>query len=271
MKYGRASMVAVEHNGYLWAFGGDKTGGDKVERLDLTSDDPSWTEMPSLNQGRKRLSTNGVVIDGKVYICCGGTGAGGSTTRYNSVEEYDLDAQTVTTVSPAPVTHSFPMQAYYNGYLWLVTGNSDDVAGGHIQRYDPSTDSWDGPSNFTRHPYYVTDGAGTQIGDEFHFIGGWSTNGPNRFPAGHYAYEFDADNWRLVRELDGPFSHGKIAYDGTYTHRFGGRMMYGSEAFTRSAWKYHLNEGLESKADPLPVPSYNMTLVHSDTKPLVMH
>jgi len=266
MTYGRSDMVAVEYNDYLWAFGGDETGGDKVERYDLTSDSDTWEEMPSLNTGRYRLSTNGVVIDGNVYICCGGDKAS-PATRYKTVEKYDLNNQTVDFVSDAPVTQSFPMQSEYDGYLWLITGNSDDVEAGLIQRYDPSTDSWDGPSNFTRHPFSVTDGAGTQVGDEWHFIGGWSPDGPNPDPARHYAYSYDDDSWSEVRQLHGDYSHGKVKWDGTYLHRFGGRMAYRERAFTWSAWRYHLDKGKQATAEPLPNPAWNMTLVYSETPP----
>lgn len=264
MQYGRSDMVAVEYDGGIWAFGGDSENGDKVERYDIATD--TWEEKPSLNTGRNRLSTNGVVINGNAYICGGGT-LGDPPTRTDVAEKYDLDNDTVTTVSSLPVTHSFPMQAAYNGYLWLCTGNSDDTTGGLIQRYDPATDTWAGPSNFSKHPKGVTDGAGMQIGDEFHMIGGWSPDESNRKPAAHYAYEFDNDNWRLVRELDTEYSHGKATFDGTYIHRFGGRMNYGNKAFTNSTWRYHLGKGLQSTAHPSASPAYNMTLVHSNTRP----
>jgi len=267
MNYDRTDHVAVYYEGGIWVFGSDSGTGDTVERYDIDTD--TWTEKPSLNVPRKtRLSTNGVVIDGKVYICGGGE-VGATENRLTAVEEYDLDNETVTQVSDMPQNQSFPMQAKYNGYLYLLTGNQNNGAGGNVQRYDPSTDTWLGPSNFQQHPEYATDGAGVQIGDEFHFLGGWNTEISNGQIDSHYKYSMPDDEWTEVRELPGgSHSHGKAEFDGQYLYRLMGRTKATfKDSFTNTVWRWHKDSGLEAYGQTAPFPKYNFVATYTTDTP----
>ncbi|WP_435346035.1 Kelch repeat-containing protein [Haloarchaeobius sp. HRN-SO-5] len=269
MQKGRGSHAMCYYNGGIWVFGGNNAEAEThVERYDVRTN--QWQTKPSLNYPRFKLSKKMPVINGNVYICGGQNRDTGN--RSNTVEKYDLDAETVTEVTSMPATHSFPMQAYYNGYLWLLTGNTDDaVETGLVQRYDPDTDTWDGPSNFTPHPDNVTDGAGTQVGDEFHMIGGWTPDtSDNPIPGTHHAYSFDTDTWTKVRDLPTGYSHGSAAYDGTYIWRFMGRCWRGDapndpdKNETSSVWRYHQDRGVEASVQRCFERVWNFTLLHTN-------
>lgn len=213
----RAAAGCALHDGHLYVFGGKTTGGevvDAVERYAVADDE--WETLAPMPTPRARLSRLYRTHDGTVYVAGGYDGE----RRLPANEAYSLDAdEWDTSVAEMPVSQTFPVLFEHAGSLWHVTGNSDDVAGGHVQRYDPDVDGWEGPGAFAAHPEHVTDGHGIAVDGEAHFMGGWPTAGEGSRSRSHWRYHFDADRWDLVDSMPERWSHGSTLWDGQHLWR----------------------------------------------------
>jgi len=238
MPHGVQGAGWARHDGLIYCFGG-KTGAHTdpvahVQVYDIADDE--WTLRDPMPEPRSKLGKHYPIVDGRYVYLFGGDTAEGRFSRVGWNWRYDVEKDAWDRgVADAPYSQSFPLPSARGEWLYYATGNTqrrggqNDYPGALNQRYHPATDRWQVVAPC---PHPVTDGSGTRLGDELHFLGGWNTNrefyhedaahyrGPVK--RHHAVYGYAANAWRYEDPLPGHWHHGGTrAADGALWHYLG--------------------------------------------------
>ncbi len=208
--------AGVAHGGLFYTAGGRFIG----PRNDLWAYDPvsnTWATRASMSQGRAGLAI--AVVGNAIYVIGGRTGTGGpcSGGALSSVERYDIDEDTWTTVAPMPVALSDRAAATVGGKIYVFGGCSGGfpIFTNAVDVYDPVTDTWSSaPADMptARAGMY---GVATK-GDAVYVIGGWDGIQPGLHT--NEAYHVAKDSWTVeppmptARAEAGAAGHGGQVY-----------------------------------------------------------
>ena len=184
--------LAVDADGYLYAIGGETSGGKTgaVERYDPDAD--QWTPITASKP--TRVSNIGAASIGEWIYAPGGLEAEGAPTAV--VEAYHAADEIWEQVSPIPQAISSYALTEYNEKLYLFGGKDER---GHVINttyiYDPQRDKWElGKSMPTRRAY----SAAAPLGSRIYVIGGYDGQ---QEQATCEAYLVEEDNWESCEPL----------------------------------------------------------------------
>lgn len=154
----RYAHGAAAHGGYLYVVGGRVAGtiSATAERYDPSSD--LWSPIASMGTARSYCPL--VVIDDYIYAPSGYTASGVTT----SVERYSPSSDSWEYVASMSCGSSAGHEAVaLGGKMYVVSANpaGDSCTQGNalyktgVQRYDPSTDSWDSVASYNHDRRYM--------------------------------------------------------------------------------------------------------------------
>eukprot|EP00808_Paulinella_micropora_P022569 g20904.t1 len=135
MKHKRYGCAAEVVNGYIYVFGGDKRRS--MERYDPSSN--LWelvSDMSSIRYG-----CGSAVLNGKIYAIGGFNGA-----YLKTVECFDPVKEKWSKVSPLRRVRCFCAAVALHGCIYVsggVTSLGSEKPVRSVERYDPSTDTWE--------------------------------------------------------------------------------------------------------------------------------
>lgn len=184
--------AGVSHGGLFYTAGG-RFG---AVRKDLWSYNPAsdtWTVLASMSQGRAGLAL--AVVGNAIFAIGGRTSPGGPCTGgpLASVERYDIDTNTWTTVAPMPFALSDRAAATVGGKIFVFGGCSGFFTFvSDVDVYDPVTDTWSTAPKDMPSPRAAFYGVATK-GDAVFVIGGW--NGVIPGLKTNEAYHVAKDSW----------------------------------------------------------------------------
>lgn len=203
-----------------------------VQVYDIEND--TWELYNKMPETRSKLGKFYPVIENRYVYLFGGDNIHGPFNRVNWNWRYDLlEDKWKIDVADAPYSQSFPIPSYYDGWIYYITGNTQNnpeqntYEGALNQRYNPKNDKWEVMEPC---PIPTTDGSGDKWRDEFHIIGGWNTNedfyntnkinfhGPVEMQ--HLVYNYESNKWRFEAELPGHWHHGGTRASREFLWRF---------------------------------------------------
>jgi len=184
--------AGTSHANLFYSVGGRGASGARADlwSYDLASD--TWTVLASMSQGRAGLGI--AVVGNSLYAIGGRTSTGGPCTGgpLSSVERYDVDTDTWSSVASLPSARSDLAAATVGGKIYVFGGC--DAAGvflHDVDVYDPETDTWStAPTDMptARAGMYAV----ARKGGTVYVIGGWAGGPPL---STNESYKASTDTW----------------------------------------------------------------------------
>jgi N-acetylneuraminic acid mutarotase len=173
---------------------------------------PGWSTGADMPTPRAEVAA--AVIDRKIYVVGGFTENGQNSS---TVEVYDTETDTWSSIEPMPERLDHAMAAAANGkpYVmggWRVFGQQASDA---VYEYDPATERW---RSVTTMPFPRAAGAAASDGSTIHVVGGV---GPE--PEVALAYDVARDEWRRIASIAEPREHLAAAVVDGRVFAIGGR------------------------------------------------
>ena len=211
--------VGVAHGGLVYSIGGRGAGFSANWTYNPSSDtwNASLAPMPT---GRAGLAA--AVVGNAIYAIGGRTFTGGPCSGFGfaelaTVERYDIDTDTWTTVAPLPTPRSDLAAATVGGKIYVFGGcRGSGTVLADVDVYNPITDTWSTtPADLptARAAMYAV----AQKGNEVYVIGGWDGIGFGL--ATNEAYKVSTDSWTTglppmptARAEGGAAGHGGRIY-----------------------------------------------------------
>jgi N-acetylneuraminic acid mutarotase len=213
MPTGRWGLIAVQVDGNIYVFGGDKdgVGQAKLEIYSISGNSWSTGTAPPAAIGYQGITG-----------CSDGTDIYLQYKQY--LYKYDVSEGTYTQLNAAvPGSRTWVVMSYYNGNLYLLTGYKYADGSGAcptVSIYNIAENSW---STGTNCPYNVFGAARENVisGDKIYIVHGQGTAG--YFYSFVLVYDISDNSWTEMSP--GPYSDDGCAgsfYNGKY-YVFGGR------------------------------------------------
>lgn len=210
----RSEGAAVDHGGFFYAVGGRPTIVD-LERYDPATN--TWLSLANMPTGRAGLGA--AVVGNAIYAIGGRIGStpcsGGELA---TVERYDIDTDTWSTVAPLPSARSDLAAVAHGGKIYVFGGCAPLGFRNDVDVYDPVTDTWStAPLNMptARASMY---GAAAK-GGTIYVIGGW--NGSGQLTTNE-AYDVAADAWSTELAMPSPRAEMGVVFHGGRIYTVGG-------------------------------------------------
>jgi len=224
----RSEGAAASHGGFFYAVGG-RPVIDDLDRYRPATD--TWTSLADMPTGRAGLGA--AVVGNAIYAIGGRTGAtpcsGGALA---TVERYNIETDTWSTVAPLPSARSDLAAVAHGGKIYVFGGCTgfatilDDV-----DVYDPVTDSWStAPADMptARASMY---GAAAK-GNTIYVVGGWTPVLGQL--ATNEAYKVSADTWSAEAAMPSPRAEMGVVSHGGRIYTVGGGIFGVSSALNLS-------------------------------------
>lgn len=224
----RSEGAAASHGGFFYAVGG-RPVIDDLDRYQPATD--TWTSLADMPTGRAGLGA--AVVGNAIYSIGGRTGAspcaGGALA---TVERYNIETDTWSTVAPLPSARS-DLAAFAHGGKIYVFGGCTDFATvlDDVDVYDPVTDSWStAPADMptARASMY---GAAAR-GNTIYVVGGWTPVLGQL--ATNEAYKVSADTWSAEAAMPSPRAEMGVVSHGGRIYTVGGGIFGVSSALNLS-------------------------------------
>ncbi len=145
-----------------------------------------------------RAEVAAAVIDRKIYVVGGFTENGQNSS---TVEVYDTETDTWSSIEPMPERLDHAMAASANGKLYVMGGWRvfGEQASDAVYEYDPAAERW---RSVTSMPFPRAAGAAASDGSTIYVVGGV---GPD--PEVALAYDVASDEWRRIASIAEPREH----------------------------------------------------------------
>jgi hypothetical protein len=214
----RSEGAAATQGGDLYAVGGRGLG--PLADLDrYTVDTDTWVSLANMPTPRRGLGA--AVVGDALFAIGGSTGTTPcSGTPLATVERYDIETNTWTTVASLPSPRSDLAAVAHGGKIFVFGGcrGSLSAVTGEVDVYDVSSDTWStAPADLPtpRSSFY---GAGRK-GGTVYVIGGQS--GGIQL-ATNEAYNIAADSWSTAEPMPSPRAEMGVASHGGQIYTVGG-------------------------------------------------
>ena len=206
------------HGGFLYVIGGRSafcTTGvcNNLERYDpVTNTWATLTPMPTA-----RAAAAAAVFDNSIYVIGGRLSGGGpcSGGPLSTVERYDIDTDTWTTVAPLPYLASDLAAREHGGKIYVFGGCNGFLSGflNFVSEYDPVKNTW--TTGLAPMPTARASLVAGIKGDNVYAIGGW--NGVGAGLDVNEVYNISHNSWSTDAPM--PTSRGEAG-----SHSHGGRI-----------------------------------------------
>lgn len=189
------AAAAASSDGRVFVSGGLNAGAPLklVEAYNPAAD--AWSEVAPL-PGDRFAHASVRAGDGRIYVIGGITGGGSTLT--NSVESYDVSANSWTSVTSMSVVRGAPAAAVAGGKIYVTGGQSGPgVAETSGEVYDPAIDTWTPIASMAtpRSLHALATGPDGRV----YAIGGTNFNAV--FIASVEAYDPETNTWTEVASL----------------------------------------------------------------------
>jgi N-acetylneuraminic acid mutarotase len=210
------------HGGFLYVIGG-RSGlcpgppagvCNNLERYDpVTNTWATLTPMPTA-----RAAAAAAVFDNSIYVIGGRLSGGGPCSGgpyLATVERYDIDTNTWSTVAPLPFARSDLAAREHGGKIYVFGGCNGFFTGflKDVSVYDPVKDTW--TSGLAPMPTARASLVAGISGDNVYAIGGW--NGTGTGLTTNEVYNIAGDSWSTAAPM--PTARGEAG-----SHSHGGRI-----------------------------------------------
>src|SRR5215472_1208044 len=212
-----AAYGETTHGGFLYVIGGGNSGTalSDVERYDPVLD--SWTTLAPMPTARAGAAA--AVIDDGIFVIGGRLSTSGPCSGgpyVGTVEKYDVDTGTWSTVAPLPSPRSDLAAVAHGGKVFVFGGCTGTASApnvtNEVDMYDPETNTWTtlAPMPTPRASLVVG-----HSGNLVYAIGG--TNGVSALNVNE-VYDFSGNSWSTntpmptARHEVGVNSHGGRVY-----------------------------------------------------------
>ncbi len=219
-----AAYGETTHGGFLYVIGGGNSGValSELQRYDPVLD--VWTPLASMNTARAGAAA--AVIDDGIFVIGGRQSTGGPCSGgpyLTTVEKYDIDTNTWSTVAPLLTARSDLAAVAHGGKIFVFGGCSSTGVTGEVDMYDPQTNTWTPLQSMTIGRASLVAG---HSGDKVYAIGG-TTDGVSASTLNE-VYDIPSNTWSTntamtaARQEAGVNSHGgRIYVVGGSTASFG--------------------------------------------------
>ena len=166
-----AAYGETTHGGFLYVIGGVSSGTavPDVQRYDPVTD--TWTALASMPTARAGAAA--AALDNSIFVIGGRLSAdpcsGGPYV--STVERYDIDTDTWTTVAHLPSARSDLAAVAHGGKIYVFGGCAGAVTD-EVDMYDPQTNTW--TTGLTPMPTPRASLAAGHSGQSVYLIGGWN-------------------------------------------------------------------------------------------------
>src|SRR6266446_8781926 len=138
-----AASGETTHGGFLYVIGGGNSGValPNLERYDPVLD--AWTTLAPMNAARAGAAA--AVIDDGIFVIGGRQSTNGPCSGgpyLTTVEKYDIDTNTWSTVAPLLNARSDLAAVAHGGKIFIFGGCSSTGVTNEVDMYDPQTNTW---------------------------------------------------------------------------------------------------------------------------------
>jgi len=211
-----AAYGDTTHAGFLYVIGGGSSEGavfSDVNRYDPVMD--AWATLAPMPTAR--AGAVAAAVDNNIYVIGGRQTAAGPCNGgpyLATVEKYDVDANTWSTVASLPSPRSDLAAVAHGGKIFVFggcTGNATVTS--EVDMYNPETDTW--TTGLTPMPTPRASLVAGHSGQRVYAIGGWDGAFPSNM---NEVYNIASDSWstntsmQTARLKAGSHSHGGRVY-----------------------------------------------------------
>src|SRR5216684_857917 len=221
-----AASGETTHGGFLYVIGGENSTGvlSDLQRYDPVLD--VWITLTPTPTATARAGAAAAVIDDGIFVIGGRQSTGGPCSGgpyLTTVEKYDVDTNTWSTVAQLPTPRSDLAAVAHGGKIYVFGGCSSTGVTGEVDMYDPQTNTWTPLQSMTIGRASLVAG---HSGDKVYAIGG-TTDGVSASTLNE-VYDIPSNTWSTntamtaARQEAGVNSHGgRIYVVGGSTTSFG--------------------------------------------------
>jgi Kelch motif protein len=233
-----AAYGDTTHGGFLYVIGGETSAGvlSDLQRYDPVMD--MWTTLTSMPTARAGAAA--AVIDDGIFVIGGRQSTSGPCSGgpyLGTVEKYDIDTDTWSTVAPLPTPRSDLAAVAHGGKIFVFGGCTGTASApsvtNEVDMYDPQTNTW--TTTLAPMPTGRASLVAGHSGNQVFAIGG--TNGVSASNANE-VYDIPSNTWTTntpmttARQEAGVNSHGgKIYVVSGSTAAFGTSSTAANEVF----------------------------------------
>jgi N-acetylneuraminic acid mutarotase len=223
-----AAYGDTTHGGFLYVIGGENSAGvlSDLQRYDPVTD--TWVTLTSMPTARAGAAA--AVIDDGIFVIGGRQSTSGPCSGgpyMGTVEKYDVDTDTWSTVAPLPNPRSDLPAVAHGGKIFVFGGCTGTASApsvtNEVDMYDPQTNTW--TTGLASMPTPRASLVAGHSGDQVYAIGG--TNGASTLNVNE-VYDIPSNTWSTntpiptARQEAGVNSHGgRIYVVGGATPAFG--------------------------------------------------
>src|SRR5881396_590086 len=229
-----AAYGDTTHAGFLYVIGGGNSGGvlSDLQRYDPVTD--AWTTLASMPTAR--AGAVAAVVDNNLFVIGGRLSAAGPCNGgpyLATVEKYDTDTDTWSTVAPLPSPRSDLAAVAHGGKIFVFGGCTGTASvTSEVDMYNPETNTWTGLAPMPTPRASIVAG---HSGQRVYAIGGW--DGVSALNVNE-VYNIAGNSW----STDTPMPMARLEV-GTHSH--GGRVYvvggaspaFGSSTATNEVFK----------------------------------
>ena len=213
-----AAYGDTTHGGFLYVIGGDNSAGvlSDLQRYDPVTD--TWTTLTSMPTARAGAAA--AVIDDGIFVIGGRQSTSGPCSGgpyLGTVEKYDVDTNTWSTVAPLPNPRSDLAAVAHGGKIFVFGGCTGTASAPSVTNeadmYDPQTNTW--TTGLASMPTPRASLVAGHSGDKVYAIGG--TDGVSASSVNE-VYDIPNNSWSTntpmptARQEAGVNSHGGRVY-----------------------------------------------------------
>ena len=210
-----AAYGDTTHAGFLYVIGGGNSGGvlSDLQRYDPVTD--TWTTLASMPTAR--AGAVAAVVDSNIFVIGGRLSAAGPCNGgpyLATVEKYDIDTNTWSTVASLPSPRSDLAAVTHGGKVFVFGGCTGTAAvTTEVDMYNPETNTW--TTGLTPMPTARASLVAGHSGQRVYVIGGW--DGASSLNVNE-VYDIAGDSWSAntamptARLKAGTRSHGGRVY-----------------------------------------------------------
>jgi len=213
-----AAYGDTTHGGFLYVIGGDNSAGvlSDLQRYDPVTD--TWTTLTSMPTARAGAAA--AVIDDGIFVIGGRQSTSGPCSGgpyLGTVEKYDVDTNTWSTVAPLPNPRSDLAAVAHGGKIFVFGGCTGTASAPSVTNeadmYDPQTNTW--TTGLASMPTPRASLVAGHSGDKVYAIGG--TDGVSASSVNE-VYDIPSNSWSTntpiptARQEAGVNSHGGRVY-----------------------------------------------------------
>src|SRR5712691_7825789 len=210
-----AASGETTHGGFLYVIGGENSTGVlfDLQRYDPVTD--MWTPLMSMPTARAGAAA--AVIDDGIFVIGGRQSTGGPCSGgpyLTTVEKYDIDTNTWSTVASLPNPRSDLAAVAHGGKIYVFGGCSSTGVTNEVDMYDPQTNTWTPLTIMLTGRASLVAG---HSGDNVYAIGGTAdgvsaSNANEVYDVAHNTWSTSTATMTTARQEAGVSSHGGRIY-----------------------------------------------------------